>query len=101
MKGRQAIERRERGSGMARETESGKFVVMASESHWYTRSSLGEMTNSVSLEGLFRNANVATSFLIQDKNRISTLTNTRSRLTFVKSVSLFSIARTINRKTSS
>jgi len=42
MKGRQAIEQRERGSGMARETESGKFVMMASESHWCTRSSLGE-----------------------------------------------------------
>jgi len=37
MKRRQVIERRERGSKMARETKSGEFVMMASEWHWYTR----------------------------------------------------------------
>jgi len=58
------------------------------------------MTNSVSLEGLFRNASVATSFLIQVKNRISTLTNSRDRLAFVKFVSLFWIAQAIHRETS-
>jgi len=58
------------------------------------------MRNSVSLEGLFRNANVATSFLIQDKNRISTPTTSGGRLAFVKSVSLFWIARMIHQRTS-
>lgn len=65
---------------MARETKSGKFVMMASRWHWDTRSSLGGNDELGQPRGFVSKCHVATSFLIQDKNRISNLTNSGGRL---------------------